>query len=153
MWKLQQGMNAMASHWCYKTSSHFEWMLLSVKLCTLVDKALHGMAPLYLSELWFPDNRCGRLYTLRSAADDKLMVPRHIKCSRSMKCAFCIVDHAACNNLPSDIRNKQSLENFKHTLKTYYFVFFLILFNYLTAAQASSLHICVSWLLICRTII
>ena len=100
------------------------------KLFTLMYKALYRTAPLYLSELCIPNNRCERRSVLRSAADDKLMVPGHIKCSMSVERVFCIAGPAAWNNLPSGIRNKHTLESFKSALKTYYFTRLFLSWQY-----------------------
>jgi len=52
------------------------WLRFSFKLCLLVYKAIHGLAPCYLNELCIPVLTVPNLAALRSAASGDLVVPR-----------------------------------------------------------------------------
>ena len=108
------------------TCLHFEWTLSYALWCIK-----HGTVSLYVSEMCDRHNKCEQRSTLWLTADDKLLVSRHIKYSRSVEHDFWIASPAAWNNLPSDIRNKQTLESFKHALKTYYFTLSFPCWQYL----------------------
>ena len=86
----------------------------------LVYKALHGMAPVYLSELCHPVRENVALTGHRSAARGDLQVPgtntnfgRH---------AFAFAGPHTWNLLPAEIRATDSLQTFKSQLKTHLFL-------------------------------
>ena len=87
---------------------------IKFKILVLTWKALHGLAPRYLSELLrFKENR----RFLRSNSKKLLHVPR----SQLVTCGDRTFSKAApllWNNLPSDLHSKQTLEAFKTGLKT-----------------------------------
>ena len=59
---------------------HLHWLRererISFKLCILVYKAMHGLAPCYLNEMCTPVSTVPNLSALRSAARGDLVVPR-----------------------------------------------------------------------------
>lgn len=91
---------------------------VTFKVVLLVFKALHGIAPSYLSDLlkFKPKGR----YCLRT--DDQLLltVPR-TNCKTFGDRAFFKVGPSLWNNLPLNIRQLTKLETFKNHLKTYLF--------------------------------
>ena len=87
--------------------------------CLLVFKALHGMAPNYLSELCRPNAEDTARSRLRSAARSDLQVPRS-KTNFGSR-AFAVAGPMFWNRLPPKIRANDSLQSFKSPLKTYYF--------------------------------
>ena len=89
------------------------------KVCLLVFKALHGMAPNYLSELCRPNAENTARSRLRSAACGDLQVPRR-KTNFGSR-AFAVAGPMFWNRLPPEIRANDSLQSFKSHLKTYYF--------------------------------
>ena len=93
---------------------------IEYKLCLLVYKALHGMAPVYLSELCHPVRENVALTGHRSAARGDLQVPgtntnfgRH---------AFAFAGPHTWNLLPAEIRATDNLQTFKSQLKTHLFL-------------------------------
>ena len=92
---------------------------IEYKLCTLVYKSLHGLAPSYLAELCKPVDTVAYRGNLRSAARGELVVPRH-KLSTYGTRAFCIAGPSAWNALPITLRNP-NLRNFCKDLKTHLF--------------------------------
>jgi len=80
-------------------------------------KALHGLAPTYLSELLtvYKPSRC-----LRSEISNLLVVP---KCRTKFygERAFAVAAPALWNKLPSEIKNSASVAAFKTSLKTFLF--------------------------------
>jgi len=90
------------------------------KICLLVLKALHGMAPNYLSELCRPNAEDTARSRLRSAARGDLQVP-HSKTNFGSH-ALAVAGPMFWNRLPPEIRANDSLQSFKSQLKTYYSV-------------------------------
>ena len=90
------------------------------KLCTLVFRCLHGLAPRYLSDLCTP----ATVHThLRSSAtlERSLLVPR-TKTKTIGPRGFYFASSAAWNALPVHLRDPGlSLNNFKIKLKTHFF--------------------------------
>ena len=94
------------------------------KLCVIVFKALHGMAPSYITELCIPETRNTRHASLRSAAT--LEATRLAEPKRSIKTkfgerAFAYSGPASWNALPAEIRQITNIEPFKKQLKTHFF--------------------------------
>uniref|UniRef100_A0A3B3HMF5 Reverse transcriptase domain-containing protein n=1 Tax=Oryzias latipes TaxID=8090 RepID=A0A3B3HMF5_ORYLA len=87
------------------------------KILLLVFKSLHGLAPLYLSELLTPYSpaRC-----LRSADQMLLEVPRSRRKLRGDR-AFAVAAPKLWNTLPLAIREAPSLSIFKTRLKTHFY--------------------------------
>lgn len=88
------------------------------KLLLYVFKALHGNAPVYLQELI-------KLYrparTLRSENSRLLCVPTNSRTKRYGDRRFDKAGSYLWNNLPSSLRNEQSINVFKKNLKTHLF--------------------------------
>ena len=92
------------------------------KICLLTFKALHGSAPIYISDLLkkHMPNRPG----LRSASDvERLDVPATK--SRAQRAtadrAFSICAPRLWNNLPLEVRQSKNVDSFKKNLKTFLF--------------------------------
>ena len=85
------------------------------KVCLLVFKALHGMAPNDLSELCRPNAED----TARSRLRGDLHVPRS-KTNFGSR-AFAVTGPMFWNRLTPEIQANDSLQSFKSQLKTYYF--------------------------------
>ena len=81
------------------------------KLCLIVYKALHGMAPDYIQELLVP-----RHPTLRGGRDI-MMLEIPFKKEKTVQYQMCI----HWNELPLNIRMSSSIAQFKKNLKTHYF--------------------------------
>ncbi len=90
---------------------------IKFKVLCLAYKALHGLAPSYLSDTLA---RYQPARGLRSAGQDLLVVPK-IRTDRYGARAFAHVAPKMYNNLPSDIRLAPSLDTFKGRLKTHFF--------------------------------
>jgi len=89
---------------------------IQFKLCLMMYKAMHGLAPAYLSELCASSCVEGRS---RSSARGDLVVQRtRTKFSGR---AFVVAGPAAWNRLPCSVRNSPSLDSFKTVLKTFFF--------------------------------
>jgi len=129
--RLQRVMNAAARMLCGAGSrahvSHLlhklHWLRVSqrieYKLCLLVYKALHGLAPCYLTELCHTlTDDPGRKY-LRSAAHGDLDYPDTN--TKFGDRAFAVAGPRAWNNLPPHIRSTSSIDLFKIKLKTVLF--------------------------------
>jgi len=84
-----------------------------------VYKALHGLAPQYLTDFCQPVSLVSGRSGLRSSTRGDLIV---VSTSTNFgRRSFAVSAPAAWNQLPSDIRNLQSLGSFKHRLKTHLF--------------------------------
>ena len=86
------------------------------KILLLVYKALHGLAPKYLEELLVRRSDWGS----RRDNDDRLMVPK-VKRVTFGGISFSRAGPDLWNDLPSYIRQSESVEQFKTLLKTYLF--------------------------------
>ena len=105
---------------CYMIRLH--WLVvpqrIRYKLCLLVYKALHGLAQ-YLTDFCQPVSFVSGRSGLRSSTRSDLIV---VSTSTNFgRRSFAVSAPAAWNQLPSDIRNLQSLGSFKHRLKTHSF--------------------------------
>ena len=90
---------------------------INYKIVVLVFRALHGLAPAYVSTLITPYEP---RRALRSAGSAQLCVPRHNleRCGRrSFSCAGPVL----WNSLPDSMRMADSRNSFKSQLKTHYF--------------------------------
>ena len=88
------------------------------KILLLTYKALHGLAPAYLSEM--VELQRGSVYTLRSEGAALLIVPR-TKCKTFGDRAFCRAAPHLWNQLPAYLRKVDSVASFKSMLKTHLF--------------------------------
>ena len=90
---------------------------MTFKILLITYKALHGLAPTYLSELLtvYKPSRC-----LRSEISSLLVVP---KCRTKLygERAFAVAAPTLWNKLPSEIKNSASVVAFKTSLKTFLF--------------------------------
>jgi len=80
------------------------------KLCLMMYKAMHGLAPAYLS--------CVESRTRSSARGD--LVVQRTKTKFGGR-AFVVAGPAEWNRLPCSVRNSPSLDSFKTALKTVFF--------------------------------
>ena len=88
------------------------------KILVMVYKSLHGLAPVYLANLL---NRRSFACTTRSSGQNMLLVfftKRKTFADRS----FSVAGPKLWNNLPTHVKNSESLDSFKKTLKTYLFL-------------------------------
>ena len=91
---------------------------INYKIVVLVFRALHGLAPVYVSTLITPyEPRCA----LRSTGSALLCVPRH-NLERYGRRSFSCAGPVLWNSLPEDMRLADSLNSFKSHLKTRYFI-------------------------------
>ena len=90
---------------------------INYKIVVLVFRALHGLAPAYLSTLITPYEP---RHALRSTDSALLCVPRH-KLERYGRRSFSCAGPVLWNSLPEDMRLADSLNSFKSLLKTHYF--------------------------------
>ena len=102
---------------------HFHWLKIpehiTYKLCTLVFKAIHGLARHYLSELYKQTNAYRRHLM---AADQGLLSVARRNLETYGPQAFHIAGPEACNSLPNQLRDKKiTINKFVLELKTYLF--------------------------------
>ena len=91
---------------------------IEFKILLLAYKALHGLAPAYLSELisWHQP-----MMNLRSTNQDLLVVPSCKTSPTFGDRAFSMAAPRLWNELPRDLRSAKTLGTFKNKLKTYLF--------------------------------
>jgi len=87
------------------------------KILLITYKALHSLAPVYISEL-LQEYKPPR--TLRSSSRNLLSVPR-INTKQYGNCAFSFTAPTLWNNLPDNIKNINNLNEFKSSVKTLLF--------------------------------
>ena len=87
---------------------------IEFKILLLVYKALHGLAPTYLSDLILPYQSSRRL---RSADENRIFVPSTKLVSFGDQ-AFAKAGPILWNNLPMKIKQSKSVESFKSAIKT-----------------------------------
>jgi hypothetical protein len=128
--KLQRVQNTAArllsSHSKYThitpTLKNLHWLpvcqRIKFKVASLVFKAKHHLAPVYLQDLIKPytPSRC-----LRSTSQDLLAVP-YSKSTNTTERAFSIAGPRLWNSLPPELRSVDNYPAFKKCLKTYLFV-------------------------------
>ena len=90
---------------------------IEFKIATMIFKALHGLAPDYLTELlrqYIPPR------PLRSSLNPLLLIPR----SRNKygQRAFSVIGPTLWNSLPCKLRATESFAVFRKLLKTYLFI-------------------------------
>ena len=99
---------------------HLHWLRarerISFKLCLLVYKAVHGLAPWYLNEMCIPLSTVPNLFPLRSAARGDSVVPR--RRLQFGNWAFRDAGPVVGNSLLLDIRSAPTLSTFKNMLST-----------------------------------
>ena len=92
---------------------------IQFKLCLLVYKALHGLAPSYLADFCTPVSSIDARRGLRSAGRGDLLVPSTV--TNFGRRSFSIAAPAAWNRLPQNIRDLPTVDTFKTSLKTFLF--------------------------------
>lgn len=90
---------------------------IDFKICLLTFKCIHGLAPLYLSEL-INVRSIGR--TMRSSGGLLLDVPMTRTKSWGER-AFSVAGPRLWNDLPLHLRSVESVDKFKAELKTHFF--------------------------------
>ena len=129
--KLQRVQNAAARLICNvsrfdhisPTLKMLHWLpvkyRIDFKILLITYKAIHGLAPAYLSELI--TLKTVSRYSLRSSGEVLLQPPR-IKTLRTLgDRSFTVAAPALWNNLPNAVRCAQSVQSFKDRLKTHLF--------------------------------
>lgn len=97
---------------------------IQFKLCWMVFKATHDMAPPYLSELCIPNDVTTRQATLRSASSTaigRLSVPMRNPNTNFGDRAFAVAGPTSWNKLPSHLREIDNASEFRAKLKTHLF--------------------------------
>jgi len=90
---------------------------IQFKISLITYKPLNGLAPSYLRELLSEYNpSC----TLRSQNSRLLIIPRLSKVSKSGR-SFSYLAPRLWNDLPTDVRESVTVDNFKSRLKTFLF--------------------------------
>lgn len=92
---------------------------INFKILLLTYKSLHGLAPLYLSELIQPYKP---IRSLRSQSKH-LLLKTKTKLVNYGDRAFSAAAAVLWNDLPAKVKEADSLEHFKNLLKTYLFTF------------------------------
>jgi len=91
------------------------------KICVMVYKSLHGMAPKYLAELCRPISDVQGRRHLRSAVRRLLLTPRYYLSTYGRR-AFSYAGPSAWNSLQEHLRAPDlTLNRFRHLLKTFLF--------------------------------
>ena len=90
---------------------------VTFKLCMTAYKCLHGMGPIYLSEMCRPSSsEAGRRH-LRSPNRDQLVVPRY-RLTTAGRSAFSCAGPSAWNSIPEYLTvDTLTLDDFKRSLK------------------------------------
>ena len=87
------------------------------KRCLLVYKALHGLAPAYITE-YCVFNTNERRSSLRSSAQNRLLIPRPSKTVRLGERSFSVNGSSLWNSLLDSVKSSTSVDVFKSRLKT-----------------------------------
>ena len=103
--------------------SSLHWLPVSqriqFKFLVLIYKVVHNLAPSYLSDLL---NQHTPSRALRSCSDPSLLIiPRPLRLKTIDSRAFSVAGPSSWNDLPSSLRQAQSLSSFKSKLKTHLF--------------------------------
>ena len=105
----------------FSSLNNLHWLTvrkrITYKILLIPYKALHGLAPTYLSELLtvYKPPRCSC-----SEISNLLVVPKYIS-KLYGEIAFAVAASTLWNKLPSAIKNSQSVAAFKTSLKTFLF--------------------------------
>src|SRR4029434_4861735 len=102
-----------------RRSSDLHWLPVSFridfKVLLLVYKSLHSHAPEYMSDIL---SRYTPSRSLRSSGTELLTVPK-ARTKRYAEAAFSFYAPNLWNTLPEDLGMAETVETFKHALKTY----------------------------------
>ena len=90
---------------------------IQYKILVITFKALHDMAPQYISELL---NHSQHEMSLRSNSKNLLVIPFHSHATTGDR-SFSFAAPSLWNNLPQECRDATTLANFKSLLKTHLF--------------------------------
>ena len=128
--KLQRVQNCVArTIFLSKKSEHITPLLhclhwlpvnfrIDYKIVLMVFKCLHGLSPTYLSELL---NYKTYPRSLRSSTDTTILTMPRTNLKTYGDRSFNFYGPKRWNDLPIEIRESHSLDNFKKAVKTYYF--------------------------------
>ena len=94
---------------------------IDFKRCLMVFKALHGLAPGYISDYCVRVSTNQRRSSLRSASHNCLVVPPPSKTIKFGERSFGICGPTTWNSLPDFVKDADSIDVFKSRLKTYLF--------------------------------
>ena len=106
----------------YNSLKRLHWLPIKLRIqhkaLTLVFKCLHGQAPQYLCDLlkWEVQKRSG----LRSSSDKRLKVPFTKKKTFADR-SFSVAGPQWWNQLPNQIKDCDTVDNFKKYVKTFLF--------------------------------
>ena len=93
---------------------------IEYKVLILTYKAIHGFAPLYISDLIRTRERTN--YNLRSSSQLLLQPYNATKTKKTLgDRAFQVASPGLWNGLPNDIRNAKTMDVFKSLVKTHLF--------------------------------
>ena len=93
---------------------------IQFKILLFIFKAIHGLAPEYISELL--ELKTSSRYNLRSSNDKHLLEHPKIKSKVTLgDRSFTVAAPKLWNNLPSALWNASNIDSFKRLLKTYLF--------------------------------
>ena len=92
---------------------------ITFKICVMVYKALHDMAPSYSKDLCILVTTNMMRSSLRSATDGQIVVSK--TSTKVEDRVFAVAGPQAWNKLPAYVRQSSSLETFKHIIKTHLF--------------------------------
>ena len=90
---------------------------IKYKVCSIVYKCLHDIAPRYLQDLIVPKIT----YDFLRSSNDLYMLETMIPKSKYGERSFSCIAPVIWNELPQDIKMSPTLERFKQCLKTHYF--------------------------------
>ena len=133
LYKLQRVQNAAArlifeeSKYCHVTPllKSLHWLPVKYriifKVLLITFKAMHGLAPVYISELISIKDVSLSRYCLRSTKSLTLNCPV-LKSRKTLgDRSFFVAAPKLWNKLPTEIRDLNSMNNFKSAIKTYLF--------------------------------
>jgi len=102
---------------------HLHWLRarerISFKLCLLVYKAIHGLAPCYVNEMCIPVSAVPNLFALVSAALAWWFGRTQNKATTRRPGILCNWSGRLEQSIPLDIRSAPTLSTFKNMLKTH----------------------------------
>ena len=115
-----QSLNTLLLYLLYR----LHWLPVSFrieyKVLILTYKAIHGLAPPYISDLIRTRERTN--YNLRSSSQLLLQPYNVTKTKKTLgDRAFQVASPGLWNSLPNDIRNAKTMDVFKSLVKTYLF--------------------------------
>ena len=94
---------------------------IEYKVCLITHKILQGTAPAYLHELIQLYHHQPNKQPLRSFSDKRLLSPSELNESKITRRMFSYQAPKIWNDLPYTLRHCKNTDDFKKSLKTYYF--------------------------------